>query len=348
MVDNINSERKLATIRRIASLDPIANADKIMRATVDGWQVVTAKDNNFKVGDLVVYIEIDSWVPQVVAPFLSKEKEPREFNGVKGERLKTIRLRGCISQGLILPLTVLGNGSNVREGDDVTAFLNIQKWEKPVPARLAGIACGNFPSFIPKTDQERIQNMVCEFEKYQNEQLTFEVTEKLEGSSMTVYHRNNNGEIETGVCSRNFNLKETDDNAFWKTARNYQLIEKLIAMGRSIALQGELIGPGVQGNIYGLTELQFHIFDVFDIERATYLTADERAKICQEMNIKHVPFLDRVDIKNFVDITAVLEYAEGKSKLANVEREGVVFKCINDPTIHFKAISNQYLMSEKD
>ena len=164
------SERKLATIRKIAEVRSIENADKIQAYRVDGWFVVDSVDK-YKVGDLVTYIEIDSFVPHELAPFLSKGKEPREFEGVKGERLRTIRLKGQVSQGLLLPITHEVNVAwshnffnfegfkPLEEGDDVTATLGILKYEKPLPAALTGTAKGNFPSFIPKTDQERIQNL---------------------------------------------------------------------------------------------------------------------------------------------------------------------------------------------
>jgi RNA ligase (TIGR02306 family) len=100
--------RKLASVQRISDIQPIEGADKIVRATINGWHLVTAVDNGFNVGDLVVYFEVDSWIPTEIAPFLSKGKEPREFEGVRGERLRTIKLRGTTSQGLILPLSSLG------------------------------------------------------------------------------------------------------------------------------------------------------------------------------------------------------------------------------------------------
>ena len=101
--------RKLATVRKIDKIEPIEGADKIVKATVGGWSLVTAIDNGFKEGDLVVYLEIDSWVPTEIAPFLSKGKEPRVYKGVKGERLRTVKLRGVQSQGLIIKLTDMGD-----------------------------------------------------------------------------------------------------------------------------------------------------------------------------------------------------------------------------------------------
>jgi len=157
--------RKLATIRKIAEVKIIENADKICQYRVDGWWVVDAVER-YQVGDLVVYFEIDSWVPTELAPFLSKGKEPREYGGVKGERLKTVKLRGAVSQGLLLPVetgfggypwirSATGEHTVVQEGQDVTELLGIQKYEPPVPAQLAGKIAGVFPSWLRKTDQER-------------------------------------------------------------------------------------------------------------------------------------------------------------------------------------------------
>ena len=135
--------RKLATIRTIDELRPIEGADAIECATVGGWKVVAQK-GLYKEGDLAVYFEIDSWIPTELAPFLSKGKEPREFEGIKGERLRTIKLRGQLSQGLLMPLAeviaIAGCTSPIQEGDDVSEWLNIQKWEKPMNAQLAGLA----------------------------------------------------------------------------------------------------------------------------------------------------------------------------------------------------------------
>ena len=338
------SERKLATIRVIDAIDPIEGADKIVCATIGGWKLVTAIDNGFSVGDLVVYLEIDSWVPTELASFLSKGKEPREFNGVKGERLRTIKLRGQVSQGLLLPTSVVtgedATAYELTEGQDVTEALGIQKWERPMNAQLAGMARGNFPSFIRKTDQERIQNLSRELVKYVEAGYTFEETEKLEGSSMTVY--SNEGDF--GVCSRNLDLKETEGNAFWATANKLMLREVLNETGRNLAIQGELIGPGIQGNIYGLSEPSFRVFDIFDIDAQEYVTPAERNALCFEYALIEAPLLGTLTIATVPTMTGLLARAEGKSKLANCEREGVVYKCVENPGISFKAISNSYLL----
>ena len=350
------SDRKLATIRRIDKLEPIPGADKILKATVGGWQLVTAKANGFAEGELIIYLEVDSWVPTEIAPFLSKGQEPREFNGVKGERLKTIKLRGTVSQGLIIPVwtgaRLIAAGVNTTlgeiEGLNVTEALGIQKWERPMSAQLAGMARGNFPSFIFKTDQERIQNLSPELEQYKAGGLTFEKTEKMEGSSMTVYFREVEETRTFGVCSRNLDLKETAGNSFWSVARKLQLEEKLAMWGRNIALQGELIGPGVQNNIYGLTEHQFRLFDVFDIDTQTCFTPAARRQLAQEIGVLHSPVLSESISLTDETMASILADAEGKSQLAATEREGVVYKCNENPSISFKAISNSYLLRHGD
>jgi RNA ligase (TIGR02306 family) len=153
------SERKMATIRKIDEIRPIEGADAIEAAVIGGW-VVVIKKGEFRAGDLAVYLEIDSWVPHAVAPFLSKGQEPREFNGVKGERLRTVKLRGQVSQGLLLPIETAFPGSDRRfwwsqVNVDISERIGIQKWEAPIPASLSGDVEGVFPTVVPKTDQER-------------------------------------------------------------------------------------------------------------------------------------------------------------------------------------------------
>ena len=332
--------RKLATIRKINDLQPIEGADKIEVAIIDGWKVVAQK-GLYQVGDLAVYFEIDSWIPTELAPFLSKGKEPREFEGVKGERLKTIKLRGQLSQGLLMPLDeAIPETTSFVEGDDVTEYLGIKKWEKPMNAQLAGVCRGNFPSLIPKTDQERVQNIKKELLAAQGE--LFEVTEKLEGSSMTVYRI----EGEFGVCSRNMDLKRDENNSFWKTALFLDIEGKMIAQGMdNFAIQGELIGPGIQNNIYGLTQFEFHVFDIYSIKDGEYITPQRRQDMVKQLGLTHVPVLDDMFIMTD-NIDELLRLAEGASRLASVEREGLVFKHLNGG-MSFKAISNKYLLDEK-
>lgn len=334
--------RKLASIRIIDAIDPIPEADTIEVATVGGWKVVVKK-GEFQAGTLAVYFEIDSWIPHELAPFLSKGKEPREYNGVKGERLKTIKLRGQVSQGLLVKLADVMDAivAYVGEGEDVTERLGVQKWEAPIPAQLAGKMRGYFPGFIPKTDQERIQNLKRELVQYIEEGDVWEVTEKLDGSSMTVYVRDD----DSGVCSRNIDLIETEGNTFWEVARQFQLLDKIKSTGRNLALQGEVVGEGIQGNPYKLKGHGFYLFDVYDIDMGHYLPPKERQDLAQDLQILHVPIFPYVRLNSSEEITveSLLKLADDISKAGACRREGLVFKR-SDGAASFKVISNEWLL----
>jgi RNA ligase (TIGR02306 family) len=302
-----------------------------------------------------VYCEIDSWIPTELAPFLSKGKEPREFEGIRGERLRTVKLRGQLSQGLLLPVEVdndqfggvvhLVKGNYcVEEGMDVSELLNIVKWERPMNAQLAGMAKGNFPSLIPKTDQERAQNLVREILAAAQAGTQFEITEKLEGSSMTVYLIDG----VFGVCSRNLDLKETADNTFWQVARQEQIEQKMRETGpdAQFAIQGELIGPGIQGNIYKLSKPEFRVFDVYNIQTGEYVQPVYRRALIDRMGLMHAPVLLIDKDLGVGSVDELLQWAEGESKLGKTEREGIVFKEAKGG-MSFKAISNKYLLGEK-
>ena len=347
--------RKLATIRKIDALRPIPDADAIECAVVGGWTAVVKK-GEFKAGDLAVYCEIDSWIPHALAPFLSKGKEPRVFDGIAGERLRTMKLRGQLSQGLLLPLIIKMGGNLlpttrriVSEGEDVSEALGIVKYEAPIPAQLAGEVKGMFPGWIQKTDQERIQNLKEELDYWLGEQHAWEVTEKLDGSSMTVYLRDG----EFGVCSRNLELKPSETNSLWKVAVRNDLELKLRRADRNIALQGELIGEGIQGNPYKQKGQEFFLFDIYDIDTSKYLTPAERNAFVEEHDIKHVPVLafgaELWDTLGINSIDGILKFAEGKSVMGMIgcEREGLVFKS-KAMQCSFKAISNKFLLKGGD
>lgn len=228
------------------------------------------------------------------------------------------------------------------EGQDVSELLNIQKWEPEIPAQLAGVTKGLFPSFIQKTDQERVQNLVqviAEAARY----MRFEVTEKLEGSSMTVFMHDG----EFGVCSRNLELKFSESNAFWAAAIKYDIENKLRLIGlNDIAIQGELIGPGIQGNIYNLTSPEFHVFDIYDIRKGEYLSPQLRRDVVAMLQLNHVPVIMSDVMLPSGNVQDILAMAEGKSVLnGKQEREGIVFKSVIGG-ITFKAISNKYLINQ--
>lgn len=344
--------RKLASVRKIANIESIEGADKIVLATVDGWKVVTGV-NEFRVGDLAVYFEIDSFIPDSIAPFLTKPGHtPKTYNGVLGQVLKTAKLRGQVSQGLLMPIksfdgTELQTSyffNTIKEGDDVTEILGIQKWEAEIPACISGFAKGNFPSWGNKTDQERCENLVKEIEKMYQDDVKFEVTIKLDGSSCSI------GTSPDGiytVCSRNLSLKtDQDGNAMVNVGRKYEMEEKTKKYP-GLLFSGELIGPGIQKNPENLKEADWYIFDIWDSKERKYLDVDSRLNIVKELGLKHVPImanntsLAELDLKNISEIKA---FAIGRSMYGD-SREGIVFKS-NDGKSSFKAISTKYLLGK--
>lgn len=341
-------ERKLASIRKIGDIQPIEGADMIELAIVDGWKVVVAKNVGHKIGDMVIYCEIDSFLPiREEFEFLRKSSY-KKMGDQEGFRLKTIKLRGQVSQGLILPISVLNpTDTNIHvtpfEGLDVTEMLDIIKYEPPIPAELAGKVKGLFPSFIRKTDEERIQNLATEYNGWRlQSQNQFYVTEKLDGSSATFYY--NNGVF--GVCSRNLELLETEGNTFWKVARELDLENKLQKLNSNICLQGELIGEGIQGNPYKIKGQTVRFFNIFDIDNQEYYGLPNFLITLDVLELESVPVLDRnFQLPESVD--DLLNYADKKSELnPNFDREGVVIRSL-DRKISFKAISNKFLLNEK-
>ena len=349
-------ERKLSTIRKIKEINPIEGADAIELAVVDGWQVVVAKNVGHQVGDLVVYCEIDSFLPiEPEFEFLRKSSY-KKMGDQEGFRLKTIKLRGQISQGLILPYSVIpiaqfATAADLPEGMDVSEMLGIVKYEPPIPAQLAGKVKGSFPSFLRKTDEERIQNLEKEYIEWTlSSKHQFYATEKLDGSSFTCYIKNG----EFGVCSRNMDLLETEDNTFWAVARKLDLENKLRSFGKNICFQGEMVGSGIQGNHYNMKDQTVFFYNIFIIDEREYVGYDEFRNMLFDLDLACVPVLSYpfnfpADSEAaFPTVSVLLRSAEGKSVLNDkVEREGLVIRSM-DRTISFKVISNKFLLGSKD
>jgi hypothetical protein len=405
----IDGERKLATIRRIADINPIPGADAIIRLTVDGWELVSAKDNGFQIGDLIVYFEIDSFLPVIPAfEFLRSRCYKSTAHLGEGFRLKTIKLRGQISQGLAMPLGEFfelneqdnnwytPNGVCLQEGDDVTDYIGVKKWEA-APEREGNSfgptkARGTFPSFLRKTDQDRVQNCYGKVKSWatvsiQNEILElpedaaipdgvykmadgryvrktvvalndnellergqFEATLKLDGSSMTIY----NYDGQYGVCSRNLELKRDAENTFWKTAINTRILPALVHGGYNVAVQGELMGPNIQGNRENLAVHTFFIFDVFDIDRQVYLAPAERleflVKLANEglIDLQHFNRVPNLGVVSLSDYPSVKDFlaAANRPSISHKIAEGVVYKSMVEGGPTFKAINDNYLLAE--
>lgn len=348
------TKRKLASIRRIISLSPIEGADFIELAQVDGWQCVVKKDE-FKVNDHCIYFEVDSWLPvEDRYEFLRKGCYKKNELG-EGFVLRTIKLKGQLSQGLALPMKTFPEiPKDTTYRTDVTDLLNVKKFMFYQPAVMGGEAKGGFPSFIPKTDEERIQNLLEYFSMHKN--TIFEVTEKLDGTSCTIYYIDG----KVGVCSRNRELKISDDNkhnVYVKTAVNSGILEALKELKQNVAIQGEICGQGIAGhkkNPLMIEEQRLFVYHVWDIKKQEYLKQNPRLVLLTDLEdlakktIEHVPLLGNRDIfKKCENIDAILKFAEGNSKLNKESlREGLVFKSLLHPNVSFKAINNIYLYGD--
>ena len=368
--------RKLVSIQRIHRIDPIAKADAIECVTIHGWELV-AKKGEFAVGDLCCFFEIDSFLPE--DPRYEFLKDLKNHQGRKGYRLKTIRLRGQVSQGLALPLCMFPEITNPIEFDEVTDLLNVIKYDNSIaqsdnkPGLKAGPTAGKFPHFIPKTDQERIQNLSDWFTRYSD--VEWEETLKLDGSSCTMYNIEKPPSLwqrirgffglpvisnHFGVCSRNLEIKRSDNyvktftnsdkestyqsSDFWRMAHLYN-VERHLPIG--YAIQGELIGPRIQANHEKVEGLDFFIFDVYDIFNSRYLTPLERSDFVSTYLplMKHVPVL-KTTVRIFEvcpDVKSLLTRVQGQSMNPGTISEGRVYKSL-DGTKSFKCINNDYLL----
>jgi len=337
-------ERKMASVQTIEEITPHPNADRIEIAKILGWNVIVKK-GEFSVGDKCVYCEIDSQTP---------EKPEFEFLKERKYRVKTLKLRGILSQGLCLPLSLLPE-SNYYIGENVSEILGITKYEKLVPVSLQGRIRGNFPRQIPKTDEIRIQSVPNVL--HRNKGKTFRISKKIDGTSMSCFL-----DPETGlhICSRNIDLApdfehKWNGNAYWSYATKHNIEEILKQLGGSIAIQGELFGSGIQGGKYGLKGLQYRVFNFYDIDSHKYIEYDTILDAIETFGLSKdflVPQLGEMVLDHSVE--EILKLADGKSVFADVPREGIVLRSVPEDTdfelgrLSFKAISNEWLLKNKE
>ncbi|MFA5557842.1 MAG: RNA ligase family protein [Methanofastidiosum sp.] len=363
--------RKLASVQRILEINPIEKADAIEVCKVLGWEVVVAKKDNFKVGDLVVYIEIDSIVP---------DRPEFEFLRNRKFRIKTIKLRGQVSQGLVMPMSILPIGK-YKEGDDITEDLNIKKYDPQADAerklmeqKLAHTnnkihkflsrypwyrklifkpKKSKFPGFIKKTDEDRIQLFprICEEEK----DTLFQITEKLDGQSGTYFllktpkkwYQFGKSAYTFGVCSRNLHLPKEDNSSYWTIAKQYNIkgvLESLIGNEQYVVLQGEIIGGNIQKNKYKISGYDFYAFNLIYPNRK--MENKQMQELLNPLNIKTVPVLD-IGFKLKNTIKDMVEYAKGKSTLLDELREGIVVRNY-EKDISFKVVNPDFLLKFGD
>ena len=338
--------RKLASIQTVKSIAPIEGADRIELASVLGWQCVVNK-GQFKAGDLAVYFEIDSFLPlREEFEFLRKSCFTTSDLLGEGFRLRTQKFRGQLSQGLLLPVSSFPELSSPSVGDDVTELLGVRKWAVRERASCTGTIIGTLPHSIPRTDETRIQaapELLQEFDG-----LEYYISTKLDGSSHSI------GFDENGfhVAGHNF---EYGDGSFFSfiQARGYR--EKLVAFMaenhlKTLAIQGEFCGEGIQGNRLKLSTPEWFVFTVIINEQRVRL--DQMLGLCELLGMAHVPIEETGSnlSAKFPDVDAILKRAEGEYPNGG-KKEGIVIRpvipvhssLIGGP-LSFKAVNNKYLL----
>ena len=350
--------RKLASIAIINEVKDIPDADRISLVTLKnlGWQCVSGK-NQFQPGEKVVYLEIDSVFER--APwndFLWKEGDKDKPT----LRLKTAKFRKQISQGLVVPLSVLDGKkfkSDVRdnpvyewhEGQEVTELLGLTKYELAIPACLAGQVAGTFPCFLQKTDETRLQAVPGVLKEIAGKECY--ITTKVDGSSATIFV--NKGEY--AVCSRNLMFKEEDTSTYSEVARKYGLKEKMLALGKNLAIQCECYGGGIQGNKLNIKGHDFALFNVYDIDSGKYLNMREAFDIAKALGVPTVPVDAVLIAPSDWTVESLLKLAEGLYLGTQNQREGVVIRPTTEcysaelkGRLSFKIINNLFLLKDGD
>ncbi len=333
--------RKLASVQVIKSISAIAMADSISVVEVLGWQVVV-KNGEFNVGEMVVYCEVDSLMPDV---------PEFEFLKGRGMRIRTMRLRGQISQGICFPLSIVeGYGllpEDMFEGQDVTEAMGVTQYIDELPPNLIGEAKGYMPVDIPKSDITRVQTLQPLLDKYAG--TICYASEKLDGESLTNYVRDGG---TFGVTSKELDFLDTPASMHWQVAREMGMEEKLRSVGRNISLQGEIVGEGIRGNKYNLKGKHVFFYNAFDIDTHSYYSYNDFMLLMSSLQLKHVPIVnDRLVLPS--NIQELVKLSIGKSALRDTQREGIVvcpLREINDMIgrVIFKVISPDFLIKHNE
>ena len=312
---------KLVTFEHIAELLPIEGADKIELARIQGWQSVVKK-GEYKIGDKVVFVPIDTVVtPADWNQFLWDKKDP-----TKPIRIKTAKLRGAISQGVIFPLTIITPEMNV---DELAQELGITKYEKPIPAHLAGQVRGDFPThLVSKTDEDNLKSNIEVLDELKEADFV-ETTIKMDGTSATYIKEL---DFSFSVCSRNLELKDTESNVHWQMARKYDIINNL---NPGYAIQGEIAGPGIQGNPAKLSEVTLFIFNVINLYFRKPLARDSWDLAFKDIPKIHLYRTWTKEEFSVMDIDTLQNHVNGITYNCVDPAEGLVFRGIKEGKIMY-------------
>ena len=297
---------KLATIQKLHSIQkhPNEEVEKLEVGKVMEWPVVIPK-GQYKEGELVVFITIDSIVPESNPYF--------EFMRRQKFRIWNARFKGAPSSGLVCPLSILprsyvvGGPSDevgegyylVSEGNDVTQDLGITKYERPLDLTVRGDAAGGFPtSIISISDEDNMLSNSNSLQELEGKEIY--ITQKVDGSSTTFIYNDN----EFKACSRRFELKEGSGFP-WYSATKYDIKNKLTALGRNLAIQAESIGPKLNGNTMELKEPEIRVFRIKNLNKREIVNFYELTKLCSDLNL---PMVSVIDVCKFDKDKHTIEY----------------------------------------
>lgn len=321
---------ELAYIGQVTHIYPIPGADFIESLEVvcgpGGRWRGTAKKGDFNPGDRCeVYLQ-DALLPQ---------SERFAFLEARHWRIRMVRLKGVPSECLIMPLTEAT--ASLEVGVDITDLAGVTKYEKPLSANIGGDILGHFPSFVPKTDEPNFQRAPDLVAALQGQ--PFYVTLKADGSSGTVFW-DRDGTVH--ACSRNFELKERPDTAVWQLVARYNLAQQRLPL----ALQFEIVGPGVQKNRLGLREMELRLFNVWHIEQRRYLDFADMQAVAQNLGLPVVDLVEMGDAFDLRDDEALRRYAE-RTYPNGATAEGVVIRPtqemqVDGERLSFKVINLLY------
>ena len=347
--------RKLASIQIVKDITPIEGADKIELAHILGWQCVVGK-GDLHPSDMVVYFEVDSFLPvrdefEILRKNSYKENE---YMG-KGFKLRTMKFKGEISQGLCLPVSLFPEfkDKDVTEGEDVTEILNIKEWQIPERVSVSGTLKGKRPSYIPKTDETRIQSCPELLNEFKG--LPYYITTKMDGSSHSLGVIND----EVSFTGHNFEFKDDGSSAFAEYCKKYDFQNKIREYCKennlqSLVLQGEWCAPGIQKNRLKLDRPEWFVFTV-DIN-GKRVGLDKLKEICAYVGCNMVPVEETGnDLPSvYPTIEDLLKRAEGIG-YNNTTREGIVIRPVEPifsktlgSSLSMKVINNKYLMKNED
>lgn len=340
-------KRKLASVQYVHHITPIEGADRIECVHVLGWQCVANK-GQFQVGDHCVYFEVDSFLP-VCDRFEFLRSSSYKKSEILGEgfRLKTLKFRGQISQGLVQPLSILPEGE-YELGTDVTELLGVRKWEIEERVTSSGTVIGDFPYGITKTDELRVQSypeLIAEFKAVP----AYYISTKMDGTSVTMYWKDG----KFGVCGRNYEYEDNDKCAMWRYAHEHKIEEHLRENNiPDVALQGEFCGAGIQKNRLKLVKPEWYVFTVVNMETGRRYPLPQMEELCKKLGLKMVPVEELGEVFHYESVEELLERAKGKYA-SGMNKEGIVIRPVEpvysrtiEGPLSMKVLNNDYLLKE--